>query len=611
MKYNRFAIVRDWENTISAEEECLQRLCIAARDLNVECDIVDTSYRLIEDRERRISSRTHDFVLHLHYCSGKAEDVFSFGTLWNPIDFFHLWGYRRSVDTFLTNDDFLKSSSEEARLHITRALFHSTYHLSPSLFLYPAPCEMKAPDVEAVESGTLMYCGINWERLDYRKGRFSQLLKKLDEEDLIQIYGPEIFHGIKPWAGYKNYQGSVPFDGVSMIETIHRSGIALVISSESHFKDCVVSNRLFESIAAGALIISDRNPGVVKLLGDYCLYIDTDDLNKCYHQIKDHLKWIKANPVESCEMIKKCQEIFLLQLSAKTTLNNIFNNLEKRKQEVHLFRQPLSEFKLSCFFLIDQGSPIPVKEQIEIIIRSVETNRNDNISNFFLIDNQIDEPDLFKLEKLGQIIKDNFFYKEDNILGRSIYEILQEFTTEFFSLIYPGEELFKDHFSSLVKSLQLTQDDVASSDFILKREFHKEISFVGVRWNEYCLTNWSGGNFVFKKSILNRPETASFIYCLSYGIGNFLASLGNTRVSSKGATCKIHHPYQKTAKEVDSLSDMRMEKISFLISLPRKPSQQTPSLLRKVYDKYFFRINHLKKYPFVWENLKRIIKPYL
>ena len=58
----------------------------------------------------------------------------------------------------------------------------------------------------------LMPCGINWEKLTGKKGRFDELLKKLDENNLISIYGPEIFHGIRPWEGYRNYKGEIPFD---------------------------------------------------------------------------------------------------------------------------------------------------------------------------------------------------------------------------------------------------------------------------------------------------------------------------------------------------------------------------------------------------------------
>ena len=74
-----------------------------------------------------------------------------------------------------------------------------------------------------------MYCGINWEKLTGKKGRFDELLKKLDENNLISIYGPEIFHGIRPWEGYRNYKGEIPFDGISMIKEIAKCGIALVI----------------------------------------------------------------------------------------------------------------------------------------------------------------------------------------------------------------------------------------------------------------------------------------------------------------------------------------------------------------------------------------------
>ena len=81
----RFAVVKDWENTVSAEEECIKRIVEGAAEAGYACDVVDTSYRLISNR-KKITSATHDFVLHIHYCSGKAENIFSIATLWNPID---------------------------------------------------------------------------------------------------------------------------------------------------------------------------------------------------------------------------------------------------------------------------------------------------------------------------------------------------------------------------------------------------------------------------------------------------------------------------------------------------------------------------------------------
>lgn len=613
MTHNRFAVVRDWEDTVSAEEECLRRLQLSADDLGVVCDIVDTSYRLINDRSKTISSESHDFVLHLHYCSGKAENVFSFVPLWNPIDFFHKWGYRTSADTLLTNDDFLQSTSLEAILHVERLTADSTYHLGDFFTLYPAPSKIYCNNTSLqTRKRRLMYCGINWERLDSKKGRFSSLLKRLDDENLIDIYGPEVFHGIRPWKGYKNYRGEIPFDGLAMIDTISRSGIGLVISSDSHYKDEVVSNRLFETLAAGAIVISDNNSGVRKLLGDSCLYIDTSDLNLAYQQIKDHLSWIENSPDLVSQMLSNNRNLFVSKLAARSSLDYIYSNLEKRKNAIHKFRQPVHAFELSCFYLLDKNSPYSLNEQISTIIKSVKANFNSQIKNYFLCDSSLASDNFTELEAYGKVIRDEFFYKDQNLVGRKLIEILTQFAVQYFSIILPGEELFSDHFISIIKIMQLKGVDAGSSDFILRKSLHGAVNYIGARWSLICLEHWTGGNFVFDRSLLYKDNCYLFLRPLSYAFSNFLASYAQSIASSGGFSCKIHHLHEKNKREVDEISDCRNLKTKSLVTISSyKNDSYKPSLVRKIYEKNFSVIVKLKKYPLFWEVLKKIFKPFM
>lgn len=50
----RFAVVKDWENTVSAEEECIKRIVEGAAEAGYACDVVDTSYRLISNRKKSL-----------------------------------------------------------------------------------------------------------------------------------------------------------------------------------------------------------------------------------------------------------------------------------------------------------------------------------------------------------------------------------------------------------------------------------------------------------------------------------------------------------------------------------------------------------------------------
>ena len=59
------------------------------------------------------------------------------------------------------------------------------------------------------------------------------------------------------------------------MDEIAKAGIVLVLSWPAHKEAELMSSRLSESVAAGALVISDENNFAKKFFGDSLLYIDT------------------------------------------------------------------------------------------------------------------------------------------------------------------------------------------------------------------------------------------------------------------------------------------------------------------------------------------------
>ena len=135
-------------------------------------------------------------------------------------------------------------------------------------------------NITANTSLTCFYIGINWDvnAPAYKSNRqkVRQLVQRLDRQNLVNIYGPETGEGnMKPWAGYKGYRGSLPMDGVSVIYAIRASGLCLVLSTDPHLEDGLVSMRMFEGLAAGVPLICDRNPFIQRFFGDNVFYVDT------------------------------------------------------------------------------------------------------------------------------------------------------------------------------------------------------------------------------------------------------------------------------------------------------------------------------------------------
>lgn len=173
------------------------------------------------------------------------------------------------------------------------------------------------------------YIGINWELCSNKPTRYSKLLKLLDSHNLINIYGPKIFLNINIWKGYNSYSSEINFDITSIIHEINKSGICLVLSSESHKNSQIFSNRLFEGLAAGVPLICDDNSFIRKIFNNNVFYIDGVDEELSYNQIINHIYFIKNNQDIVKNKIENCRKIFLDKFLLSKQLNDLFNKIPK------------------------------------------------------------------------------------------------------------------------------------------------------------------------------------------------------------------------------------------------------------------------------------------
>ena len=79
----RFAVVKEWNHTVSAEDECLMRIKNAAKLKGYDCELIDQNYRRIEvDSTKFATEQEFDFVIHIHFCSAKKkQSVFLCGIM--------------------------------------------------------------------------------------------------------------------------------------------------------------------------------------------------------------------------------------------------------------------------------------------------------------------------------------------------------------------------------------------------------------------------------------------------------------------------------------------------------------------------------------------------
>lgn len=492
----RFAIVKLWPEIRTAEDECIARIKIAAATLGLDCIEIHADGGLLDNPEKILEKKDVDFVLHLHYDTPKLYDAFSFVALWNPVQFYHEWGYSRTSRNLLSHDDFVSCSSIPADDHVRRLIRSSASHLPPHFNLYHSVSDTVHPP--SIGDKKLFYAGINWEALGGGASRHQELLKRLDKTGDLRIFGPTIFQGVRVWDGYTSYVREIPFDGISMIDEIAKAGISLVLSSQAHKESELMSNRLFESVAAGALVICDENNFAKKFFGDSLLYIDSRcSVEKIYEDIEKHLTFVKENQSKALAMVENAQNIFKQKFSLQKNLSEIYYGFSERKHELLKHQAPESciQMKVLLYLILPEYSDAV----LNVHIASVAAQEYEHFSPVLVIDKTaamenraIIKESLKKSFIPITLLEIDFFeygiekeIKTKRKMGAVVADLLA-MNSEADAVVFvaPNEKIFSNHLQVLTGSLARNPDkNCAATSVILKRsgqpvhEVHDRIDF--------------------------------------------------------------------------------------------------------------------------------------
>jgi hypothetical protein len=341
-------IVRLWPDRPVAEHECIQRLTVAAARIGVDVIEVDQIGFRTDHSGEQVTSADVDFVLHLHYATPKTYDCFSIGALWNPIEFYFDWGFDIYMGNQISHDDYASAGATSAEDIIVRCR-PEEFQRGRFPILNHSLCEPIIPPRYRTDRRAF-YCGINWEAVNGGPGRHSQMLKAIDEAALLDIYGPNNIEGVHPWKGYRGYRKPLPFDGISLVHAAAESGAVLVISSEPHKHSGVMSNRLFECLASGSLIIGDSHPFLRKHFADCALTIDdTQPPSQQAGEVIEKLAWANANPDATLELIRRGQYRFLQCFTLDHQLLGVYRHfvaVQERRTEMRSRRAGRSKLSI-------------------------------------------------------------------------------------------------------------------------------------------------------------------------------------------------------------------------------------------------------------------------
>jgi len=487
------AMIYSFPGNLSAEKELAYRFKKAAKNIGYNLVLIDNNGYILDNETNRTQYQINDidikFIISLHYTDYKLLDGFYYHTLWNPPEnlLMYLEGYVKLIPNILSMDDFLIYDKGGMSEHLKSMLIDEPRDLERASCLIGSfpKSEIKEPNLT---NPKLFYCGVNWE-FYAGQSRHSGLFHLLDNDDLINIYGPEkLPHSdIRPWGAYKNYKGEIPFDGFSILDEINKCGVVLAISSDSHRRAGAVTNRIYEACAAGAVVIADDNPFVKENFKDTVLYINFNKDNPLdtYRQIAQKLNWIKEHKYEAISLAKASQKIFEENFCMELQLKNVIERHEIRKKAVAnaLYAKNLDKTVLVVSYLDSAFFTIDEKYRLKHML--VQINKQKNINLKFVIACNEDFYDevctIIPKEMNNVIIKPFKMYniKHSKILLRAemLRKIITEYPHNYLAILQGCEQLFSDHFTTLQRKLEDNTEAIAvhSGSFIDSRDKNKYI----------------------------------------------------------------------------------------------------------------------------------------
>jgi hypothetical protein len=284
----RIAVHTAWHpEQAVAEAEIYQRMSLAATRLGWTCCRTNNT--------REIEAFAPDVVLAEHFFLPKLVAFPTLGLMWNPPAF---WNGREDYIKNVISYDGHLFADQPTRQFVRDLVSPLATRFVEGEWL---PTCQATPLVNGEREG-LAYFQTGWDA-----GRHHSALLQMARSGQIHLYGP-------------NHR-RLPFDGLSVLQTLTGHAAALCLHSAEHRKLGTPSARIFEAAAAGAVIISDQNDFVRETFGNTALYLNMNGPPEgVAAQVLQHLSWVENNPVEATKLRSKAHRIFCERFTFESLL---------------------------------------------------------------------------------------------------------------------------------------------------------------------------------------------------------------------------------------------------------------------------------------------------
>jgi len=446
----KIAIHNSFADKPCAETELSRRISLAAKNLGWEA--IETS------SPQEIKSFNPDFVLVMHFNTPKLYEFPTYGCMWNPPIFFdryeallkEMQSYSQEKKDVIkyanifTYDGYLSSSQiVDSWLHqklgnTTKKFLIAPFFTSTNQTKYIPP---------SIQDPHLVYIGVNWDG-----ARFKELFQLLDKQDFMEVYGPT-----SKWRYLKkSYKMSLPFDGVSVLNTLRNAGVGLCLHKPEHCDAETPSMRIFEIIASGAIAICGEHKFIRTVFGNNVLYVDTNaSVAEQVKQVSDHIYWIKNNQEVALEMSKKAHDIFLKKYTLEKLLLGIipYHQLlikEKGFINKHTNHQIATNKKVDIILTIHEDNLKKIRRCLDSIVAQTYPN-----ISVILVENS-------EINGLSNLLKEYIEIIDIKIVnskytGLRITQVkdgLNNISSDYFTILNENDVIHPNHLYLLVSLLE-------------------------------------------------------------------------------------------------------------------------------------------------------------
>ena len=417
----------------SDQQERVARLRTAFARMGIEFETFD--------RSEKIDAFAPDCVLVTSLQDPKLTKFPTYGLIALPLhEFLHI---PRFVRNLLTYDGHLTISPVLKR--IIGDLTFSARKLDTGTAQFGSTFPMTILELPDLGDPKLCYVASDSTRL-----QFDKLLARLARDGAISLYGRD-----GRWTGglARAYAGPLATDGEAIAAAYRRAGAGLCLNACDDLNR-LISPRLFEIVASGAVAIANRCDYLHETFGDSVLYIDNGaTIDQAHGTIIEHLRWIKANPEDAQRKVIRAHRIF----AERFALERLVPNLIALHQETLVAKgyipapgeQP--ETMPTVSYIVRTGGRS--RPFLERALDSLVAQDYPRLQVIFVLHKTFDWLDEI-VAKYSPALRFKIVEALGSLRSTAIVRGMEAVDTDLFGLLDDDDELLANHVRTLVKTLR-------------------------------------------------------------------------------------------------------------------------------------------------------------